>query len=418
TAEASPAHWAAHGAAHWAALGGVEVLTEAGAPDPAAWLARARFVDPWRGTPCGAEQGLEALTFLRRAALANARQAVTVGFSRWRRRNATPFLTGPAGPPLHRATEVQATRTARRIGGRLAVWGMRELEASDAPEAVRLEDGFVRSVGLGLQHAPPASLAVDREGLYFDASRPTDFERIAREATFTPALLARAKALRERLVALRITKYNLARSEPLPEAPAGRRRILVPGQVEGDASLRWGSPDVHRNAELIRRARARSPDAFLLYKPHPDVLTGLRRGAVDEATLALADGVAAEASAAACLDWADEVETMTSLMGFEALLRGRAVATHGRPFYAGWGLTTTAGAAFDRGRTLSLDALTAAALILYPRYIDPATRLPAPPERVLEWLHEERAFVSTPQGRARQAWRMGLSRLLNLGRRG
>ena len=33
------------------------------------------------------------------------------------------------------------------------------------------------------------------------------------------------------------------------------------------------------------------------------------------------------------------METMTSLAGFEALLRGKPVTTHGQPFYAGWGLT-------------------------------------------------------------------------------
>ena len=34
---------------------------------------------------------------------------------------------------------------------------------------------------------------------------------------------------------------------------------------------------------------------------------------------------------------------MTSLMGFEALLRGIPVTTLGTPFYAGWGLTTDLG---------------------------------------------------------------------------
>ncbi|MEM1314584.1 MAG: hypothetical protein AAGI51_08530, partial [Pseudomonadota bacterium] len=373
-----------------------------------------RFLDPWRRRPVPQAEGLDALEFLREAAERNARLAVTVGLSAWKRRNAAPFLTGPAGPPVHRGSLAGAVRVARRRGGRVAVWGTKAGPEGEAPEVVRLEDGFVRSVGLGLRHAPPASLAVDAEGLYFDATRPTDFERLARETAFDARLLGRAAALRRRLVELKITKYNLAPSAPLPQPEAGRDRILVPGQVEGDASLRLGSPEVRSNAELLRRARARHPDAYLIYKPHPDVLTGLRKGAVPEAELALADAVVTEASAAACLDWADQVETMTSLMGFEALLRGRRAAVHGRPFYAGWGLTESAGAPFDRGRALTLDELVAVALILYPRYIDPATRLPAPPERVLEWLHEERAFVRTTRGRAREAWRGLASRALNV----
>jgi capsular polysaccharide export protein len=72
---------------------------------------------------------------------------------------------------------------------------------------------------------------------------------------------------------------------------------------------------------------------------------------------------------------------LTSLTGFEALLRGCEVTCHGTPFYAGWGLTRDLGRVPDRrGRTLTLDALVAGVLILYPRYLDPVTGLPCPPE--------------------------------------
>ena len=39
------------------------------------------------------------------------------------------------------------------------------------------------------------------------------------------------------------------------------------------------------------------------------------------------------------IGWADRIETMTSLAGFEALIRDKPVGVHGMPFYAGWGLT-------------------------------------------------------------------------------
>ena len=373
-------------------------------------------MDPWRRGPAATDEALAALSFLRAQAQRNDKPVVTLGFSAWKRRNATPFLTGPAGRPAHVGGLQNAVQIAAATGSRLAVWGMRDASAAEAQgiEVLRLEDGFVRSVGLGLRHAPPASLTVDRQGLYFDATRPTDFEALTREAAFPDALLERAAFLRRRIVELGITKYNLAHSAPLPETP--KPRILVPGQVEGDQSLRYGSPEVKTNAALLRAVRARHPEAFILYKPHPDVLTGMRQGAVDAATLAdCADAVAADSAAEACLEWADRVETMTSLMGFEALLRDLPVTAFGRPFYAGWGLTETpSDPAFSRGRTLSVDALAAAALILYPRYVDPVTRLPAPPEKVLEWLHAERDYVKTPRGKAREAWRGLASRALNL----
>lgn len=81
---------------------------------------------------------------------------------------------------------------------------------------------------------------------------------------------------------------------------------------------------------------------------------------------------------------ADEVHTLTSLAGFEALLRAKPVTCYGRPFYAGWGLTTDIERVPRRGRRLSLDELTAAALILYPTYLSATTNAYTTPERVID----------------------------------
>ncbi len=168
--------------------------------------------------------------------------------------------------------------------------------------------------------------------------------------------------------------------------------MLVCGQVEDDASLRAGAGPVRTNLALLRAARGRHPDAVLLFKAHPDVEAGFRPGAVPPAEAArLADRVVDGLSVAALLRRVDHVETMTSLTGFEALLRGVTVACHGRPFYAGWGLTEQVGEPFARGRSLSLDALVAGALILYPRYLDPVTLRPCGPELLVERLTEARA---------------------------
>lgn len=78
---------------------------------------------------------------------------------------------------------------------------------------------------------------------------------------------------------------------------------------------------------------------------------------------------------------------MTSLLGFEALLRGLPVTCLGAPFYAGWGLTRDLGPVPARRRARpDLVQLAHAALIAYPRYWDPVTRRPCPPEVALERL--------------------------------
>ena len=80
---------------------------------------------------------------------------------------------------------------------------------------------------------------------------------------------------------------------------------------------------------------------------------------------------------------------MTSLLGFEALLRGKRVTCVGAPFYAGWGLTRDLGPTPSR-RTARPDLaqLVHAALIAYPRYWDPVSRRPCPPEVALQRLAE------------------------------
>ena len=106
-------------------------------------------------------------------------------------------------------------------------------------------------------------------------------------------------------------------------------------------------------------------------------------------------------STAVLLAEIDELHTLTSLAGFEALLRGRRVVVYGRPFYAGWGLTVDL-AGIDRGRRLTIEELVAGALILYPRYLDPVTRLPCKPELVIERLASPELWRPGPLVAARR----------------
>ena len=145
------------------------------------------------------------------------------------------------------------------------------------------------------------------------------------------------------------------------------------------------------NLDLLQRVRAVEPDAHIVYRPHPDVQAGLRRGHLsDAAILELADGIDTGSPLMALVQAVDEVHVLSSLTGFEALMRDRPVTVHGMPFYAGWGLTRDLAAPNQRrGRQLSLDQLVAGALILYPQYLDPVTRLPCGPEIMVERLASE-----------------------------
>jgi capsular polysaccharide export protein len=167
------------------------------------------------------------------------------------------------------------------------------------------------------------------------------------------------------------------------DRPAGKRRhILVPGQVEDDRAVQAGGCGLVSNRELLARVRAQAADAYILYKPHPDVIAGHRTGAMaDGQCLRFADRVVGDLPIASLIDMVDEVHVNSSLAGFEALLRGKLVTTYGVPFYAGWGLTNDLGPVpARRTATRTIDELVAAALLLYPRYLDPVTGLPCPAE--------------------------------------
>ena len=370
----------------------------------AAYLRHARYLDPRTGRRSDIFAVLRHLAALRRERAFWARagseewsgRVFVFGFRLWKHAQTAPFFG--------EETEVRFVRSlrhARRAGlcarDRLAVWGMRDPPelAEEAKtlglKTVRVEDGFLRSVGLGTDFVPPWSLVFDDMGIYFDARTTSRLERLLAETEFTPALLEAAVRLRRRIVELDLTKYNL---EPAREnadfrvAANDRPVILVPGQVETDAAIRCGCGAVRTNAGLLRRVRAARPDAFIVWKPHPDVLAGNRAGNAE--AVKLADHVETRYGISACIRACDEVHTMTSLSGFDALLRGKRVVTYGAPFYAGWGLTKDM-EPVPRRRQLTLDMLVAGVLMLYPRYRDPRTGTVLDAQETVERLAQLRA---------------------------
>jgi len=316
---------------------------------------------------------------------------VACGISWWKRERIAQFLDGGRQQPLLFIDDAQEAAEAAGDGA-IAVWPSRMpegLEALAGDRLVRIEDGFIRSIGLGADLHPPLSIVVDRSGIYYDPSRPSDLETILESAVFPPALRARAEALIDMIVVHGISKYASEAPAPVRARPA-KRTILVPGQVEDDLSVRRGGGEVAGNLDLLRRARAAEPDAHILFKPHPDVDAGHRLGHVPDSELGgYADEIVRGESMPSLLARVDGVHVLTSQTGFEALLRGLDVTVHGQPFFAGWGLTRDlAPPVARRTRTLSLTELVAGTLILYPRYLDPVTERPCPPETLLRRFAE------------------------------
>ncbi|MEM9550957.1 MAG: capsular polysaccharide biosynthesis protein [Pseudomonadota bacterium] len=343
----------------------------------AAMILYPTWYDPYRDQLCQLEQVIDTLDTQTRAWREDHRGWDASGMRLWKRK--------PLQQMFGKYKRLRFSDGNSPVDDRPRMaWASKAKDAT--PGVVRVEDGFLRSRGLGAELVPPLSLVLDRQGIYYDPANPSDLETwIGRRETLRPDQAYRADSLIEALTRNALSKYNVGGRAP--EIPTGHR-VLVVGQVEDDASVRLGASQIQDNLALLRAAREARPDAVLIYKPHPDVEAGLRLGAVSDAAIADLTAVTVPGTNPAHLIPAiDEVWTMTSLLGFEALIRGCKTVTVGAPFYAGWGLTTDLGdLPKRRSARPDLAGLVHAALIDYPRYWDPVTRLPCPVEVVVERL--------------------------------
>lgn len=351
------------------------------------------WYDPCRDRLCSFEEAVDQLEAEVRTFREDRNGHVAAGMRLWKR-NRLQAVFGTFKPLVFERGFGRAAARARATGRGLLVWASAvpaQID-TDGLQLRRVEDGFLRSRGLGARLVPPLSLVADDLGIYYDPSKESRIERLILSPR-PEAALRRAERLRETLVTLGLSKYNAGGA--LRGLPVGHR-ILVPGQVADDASILRGADRITTNIGLLEATRAANPGALIVYKPHPDVEAGLRPGEIDaKELLKSADVVARGADPISLIEACDEIWTMTSLLGFEALIRGKPVTCLGTPFYAGWGLTRDLGKVPERRLRKpdgslqprpSLDALVHAALIDYPRYHDPVSHRPCPPEVVVERL--------------------------------
>jgi capsular polysaccharide export protein len=355
-----------------------------------------RYVNPETGKRCEVEEVLAYLALQRRMRGRFSRVVHAMGFSRWKRRILKDFMQG---------SEVRWIKQVAQapVEDDLVVWGRAALDEAvedrgkinqqstqlgsagcHRRRVIRVEDGFLRSVGLGADLVRPLSWIMDESGIYYDAAAPSDLEHLLQFKEFPYDTIERAANLRKRIVRDGLTKYNIGVKEWQRPEPLEGRILLVPGQVETDASIRFGAPQINTNIALLRAVRQANPDAYVIFKPHPDVVAGLRKkGAAEDDAHRWCDEIVVDVTMHALIEAVDEVHVLTSLTGFEALLREKMVVTYGQPFYAGWGLTRDMVPLERRTRKLLLDELVAGVLIEYPTYVSRTTGRFTTPERAL-----------------------------------
>ena len=286
-----------------------------------------------------------------------------------------------------------------------------------------LEDGFIRSFGLGCEGSPSFSLVQDRIGIYYDSTTPSELENLLNTYDFhaNPALLETAKEAINLITTHHISKYNHAPEVPLDyfttadstksrdfidssknsttlsdltnspyfeissnstakKLPKNNqkttqknpKRILIISQTKGDCSLTYGSTGKFTTTQIIQDALAENPDSEIYLKIHPDVLSGRKKSDFNPSEIPPQIKLITEDfNPISLLKHFHKVYTKTSQMGFEALLVGCECVCYGIPFYAGWGLTIDKQTCPRRTRKLSLIEVFAASYILYSCYYNP-----------------------------------------------
>lgn len=403
-----------------------------------AYFRYSHYFNPLTQKACDLFEVLQTIVSYRNKYLSAPRHAYFFGFSRWKHRLVTPFFDELAksgikfinpviSSPLDLAVKKGLLKNIESDGQvAFYIWGKKEFPQVEAfakqhgINVYRVEDGFYRSNSLGSDLTQAYSLVVDAQGIYFDPSQPSDLEVLLQDYDFanTPDLLAKAQSVREYWVKQKLSKYNHFADQNL-NLPKDKKIIVVPGQVGDDASIRYGANGMS-NLTLLQKVRHQRPDGFIVFKPHPDVVVGNRAGAVsDSDALQYCDLVVTDLSIDSVLRYADEVHTMTSLVGFEALLREIKVFTYGMPFYAGWGLTIDGMLCERRTRELKLEELVAATLLLYPRYISPFDKKVSSLQVVFQGLEAQSKYLAShPMYRLRVHLRNSLVRFfLKLGRK-
>ena len=237
-----------------------------------------------------------------------------------------------------------------------------------------LEDGFIRSLDLGVNGSPSFSRVEDDTGIYYDATKPSRLEKILNSYDFVSdeKLMTDARRAMELIVEHHISKYNNSVDVRDDYFDSEEKRVLVVAQTAGDASLKYGMLDEYTTDDLIDAALNENPDAKVYVKIHPDVLSGKKKSDIDiEAVKQKCSVIEENFNPLSLLKYFEKVYTKTSQMGFEALMVGCECVCFGMPFYAGWGVTTDKSKCDRRKVKRSVEEIFAAAYILYTRYYNP-----------------------------------------------
>lgn len=269
-------------------------------------------------------------------------------------------------------------------------WGIKSTENKEYQRSLArllgkpvmiIEDGFIRSMKIGLSGEPGLSVIIDDTTSYYDATRQSGLERVLQDGRdLTDAERERALLAIRQIVKNQVSKYNHAPDTPITVGRAGKPKILVVDQRYGDQSVKSGLASEKCFERMLLDAISGHPDHDILIKVHPDAIGGGKTGYyagdlsyIPERERSRVFLVRDDINPYVLINVAEAVFVVSSGMGFEALMAGKPVHCYGAPFYSGWGVTTDHKPVGRRTRRRSVEDIFHFAYIEASRYVHPET---------------------------------------------
>jgi hypothetical protein len=267
-----------------------------------------------------------------------------------------------------------------------------------------VEDGFIRSIGIGLSGEAGLSIIMDDTTAYYDAiSAPSRLERqINSNIEITDEQRINALQLIKKIVSFKVSKYNHAPQIDLvdcfPQLQNRQHRVLLIDQRYHDQSVESGLANDQSFDQMVLDALENYPQSQILIKKHPDSILGAKKSYLNFERLEKLNAmhriipIMFDINPYSLFSQVDDIFVATSGMGFEALMAGHKVHCYGIPFYAGWGLTQDKQTISRRHRSRRLEDIFHFAYIENSRYFHPDLGTRVSLDTLIDYVIEKAAI--------------------------
>lgn len=260
---------------------------------------------------------------------------------------------------------------------------------------VYIEDGFIRSYGIGLSGEPGLSIIIDDLAPYYDATRASRLETyLASNELIPKEMRTYCQDNIAKIVEYKISKYNAAPDFKLQIGSKNRKKLLLIDQRYGDMSVVCGLADIHTFERMLSDALDYYADWDIIIKQHPDAIKGGKSSYFDKERLYFTKCmenvfiIDYDINPYSLIEAVDEVFVCTSMFGFEACMAGKKVHCYGMPFYAGWGITEDKIKISRRNKNRDIIDIFYFSYVCLSRYIDPRTNKQCSIEDLIDYFRQ------------------------------